>query len=67
MQDQVRNSLTAPLLPNKIIIGKQFLENQTLEFKNRKKEESFIINENKISEIANQINHKYKGQELING
>ena len=49
------------LLPNKIIIGKQFLENQTLEFKNRKKEESFIINENKISEIANQINHKYKG------
>jgi prolyl-tRNA synthetase len=37
-------------IPNKIIIGKQFLENQTLEFKNRKKEESFIINENKISE-----------------
>ena len=37
-------------IPNKIIIGKKFIENQTLEFKNRKKEESFIINENKISE-----------------
>ena len=37
-------------IPNKIIIGKQFLENQTLEFKNRKKERSHTINENKISE-----------------
>ena len=37
-------------IPNKIIIGKQFLEKQSLELKNRKKEKSHIINENKISE-----------------
>tara|TARA_B110000240_G_scaffold125563_1_gene139847 strand:- start:224 stop:652 length:429 start_codon:yes stop_codon:yes gene_type:complete len=37
-------------IPNKIIIGNKFLENQTLEFKNRKIERSDIINENKISE-----------------
>ena len=37
-------------IPNKIIISKQFLEKQSLELKNRKKEKSHIINENKISE-----------------
>jgi len=53
-------------VPNKIIIGKQFLENQTLEFKNRKKEESYIINENKISENPSLQTIKYIF-DLING